>query len=201
MMEKVCIIPGLLLLNKHTDNLPHTQMTSGLFNFRKAEISEIPAIWKILQQAIQRRKDDGSEQWQNGYPNPETILNDIGKGVGFVLVYQNEIVGYSAVIINDEPAYLDIKGKWLTNADFVVVHRVAVADEFLGKGLAQKMFTFIEEFAISNNIPSIKVDTNFDNLPMLRIMDKLKYTYCGEVFFNGSARKAFEKVLVMANNQ
>jgi hypothetical protein len=27
----------------------------------------------ILQQAIARRKADGSNQWQDGYPNPEVI--------------------------------------------------------------------------------------------------------------------------------
>ena len=48
---------------------------------------------------------------------------------------------------------------------------------------------------LESNVYSIKVDTNFDNVPMLRILDKLGYVYCGEVFFRGSARKAFEKVL------
>ena len=44
-------------------------------------------------------------------------------------------------------------------------------------------------------LPYYKLDTNFDNAPMLKILDKLGYTYCGEVFFRGSARKAFEKIL------
>jgi GNAT superfamily N-acetyltransferase len=166
------------------------------YQFRKAIDSEIPQIWKILQQAIKRRKDDGSEQWQNGYPNPETVKSDIDKGVGFVLTDQENIAGYSAVLINDEPAYAEIKGKWLTSDDFVVVHRVAVSDDYLGQGLAQKIFGFIEEYALSKNIHSIKVDTNFDNPAMLRIMEKSGYAYCGEVYFNGSPRRAFEKVLL-----
>jgi len=55
------------------------------YYFRKAELSEIASIWEILQQAIQRRKEDGSQQWQDGYPNPEVIQKDIEKGEGFVL--------------------------------------------------------------------------------------------------------------------
>ncbi|MFW2135795.1 hypothetical protein ACK2M7_05865 [Chryseobacterium sp. TY4] len=35
----------------------------------------------------------------------------------------------------------------------------------------------------------------FDNLAMLRIMDKLGYQYCEEIFVGGGVRKAFEKVL------
>lgn len=165
------------------------------YQFRKATEAEIPQIWTILQQAIARRKADGSNQWQNGYPNPETISSDIEKGVGYILTDGEKVIAYSAVLINDEPAYSDIIGQWLTNKDFVVVHRVAISEDYLGKGLVQKMFGHFEDFALQNDIHSVKVDTNFDNLPMLRIMEKLGYTYCGEVHFNGSPRKAFEKVL------
>ncbi|MGC4039723.1 MAG: GNAT family N-acetyltransferase [Flavobacterium sp.] len=163
--------------------------------FRAATEAEIPQIWEILQQAIQRRKEDGSNQWQNGYPNPDTVRNDIGKGVGYVLADGEKVIAYSAVLINDEPAYSEINGKWLTNDDFVVIHRVAISEAYLGQGLVQKMFGHFEDFAQQNGIRSIKVDTNFDNPAMLRIMDKAGYTYCGEVYFNGSPRKAFEKVL------
>ena len=53
----------------------------------------------------------------------------------------------------------------------------------------------IENLCIEQQIYSIKVDTNFDNIPMLKILDKLNYSYCGEIFFEGAARKAYEKVL------
>lgn len=165
------------------------------YHFRKAIASEIPQIWTIIQQAIVRRKNDGSQQWQDGYPNENVIRIDIEKGIGYVLTDDNTIVGYAAILFNDEPAYEQLNGTWLTNGDFVVVHRVAISDDYLGKGLAQKIFFFTEDLAIDNNIFSIKVDTNFDNLPMLKILEKLGYTYCGEVTFRGSMRKAFEKKL------
>ena len=167
------------------------------YNFRKATSKDIPKIWDIIQQAIVRRKNDGSRQWQDGYPNETVILQDITKGVGYVLTDDNTIVGYAAILFNDEPAYKHLNGTWLTNEDFVVVHRVAISDDYLGKGLAQKIFLFTEDLAIENNIFSIKVDTNFDNIPMLKILEKLGYTYCGEVTFRGGIRKAFEKKLLV----
>jgi GNAT superfamily N-acetyltransferase len=166
------------------------------YHFRKATTSEIPQIWIILQRAIARRKKDGSNQWQDGYPNPEVIKNDIDKNAGFVLTEGDTIIGYSALLINDEPAYEKIEGKWLTNGDFIVFHRVAISETHLGKGLAKKLLGFIEEFAISNNINSVKADTNFDNFTMMTIFEKMGYSYCGEVHFRGSARKAYEKVIV-----
>ena len=93
------------------------------YNFRKATLKELPEIWNIIQGAIQRRKEDGSNQWQDGYPNPEVLQNDIDKEVGFVLTENNTIAGYCAILINDEPEYANIEGKWLTNADFVVATR------------------------------------------------------------------------------
>lgn len=165
------------------------------YNFRKATALEIPQIWEIIQQAIVRRKNDGSQQWQDGYPNETVIEQDVAKGIGYVLTYDETIVGYIAILINDEPAYNDLKGNWLTNGDFIVVHRLAISDDYIGKGLAQKMMLYTEDFALQQNIFSVKVDTNFDNIPMLKIFEKLGYIYCGEVLLRGGIRKAFEKKL------
>ena len=99
--------------------------------------------------AILRRKQDGSNQWQDGYPNMEVIKDDIQNKYGYVLTLKEEIVGYCALLINDEPEYLNIEGKWLTNNDFIVFHRLAISEKFLNKGLAKKMVSFIEQFAIS----------------------------------------------------
>jgi ribosomal protein S18 acetylase RimI-like enzyme len=163
--------------------------------FRKAINADLPQIWIIIQQAIQRRKEEGSNQWQDGYPNPEVIQNDLDNGHGFVLTDGNTVIGYTAILINDEPEYERIEGKWITNEDFVVFHRVAISEHHIGKGYAKKMMLNIEEYALAKNIFSIKADTNHDNEPMKNIFKKLGYVYCGQVYFRDSPRKAFEKVI------
>ncbi|MGM5630735.1 GNAT family N-acetyltransferase [Apibacter raozihei] len=164
--------------------------------FRQAKSEDSAQIWTILEKAIQRRKEEGSEQWQDGYPNPSVIKSDIEDQHGYVLADNDTVIAYCALLVNDEPAYADIKGKWLTNGDFVVYHRVAVSEDYLGKGLAVKLLQCIEDFAREKNIYSVKADTNFDNAGMLRIFEKLGYVYCGEVYFRGGTRKAFEKKLI-----
>jgi GNAT superfamily N-acetyltransferase len=166
------------------------------YNFKKAEASNIPEIWDILQNAILRRKKDGSNQCQDGYPNPEVIKKDIEKGVGYVLTEGETIIGYSAILINDEPEYLNIEGNWLTNTDFVVFHRVAIAEKYLGQNLSQKIIEFIEDFARKNIVKSLKADTNHDNFAMMKIFEKTGFTFCGIVHFRGSPRRAYEKVLI-----
>jgi GNAT superfamily N-acetyltransferase len=162
---------------------------------RKAAIADVPEIWIIIQDAIEQRRLEGSTQWQDGYPNEISITNDINNGYGYVLTENESILSYAAIIFDIEPAYENIEGKWLTDGDYAVVHRVAVSKLAKGKGIATKLFESIEGLCVSHNIYSIKVDTNFDNVPMLKILDRLKYTYCGEVFFRGAARKAYEKKL------
>ncbi len=166
-----------------------------IYNFRKATKADVTQIWSILQQAVIRRKNEGSNQWQDGYPNLATVENDLKKDAGYVLVDQETIIAYFAVLKNDEPEYEKIEGNWLTDGDFMVIHRIAVAEKYLRKGLAKIIFSFIERLAIKNNIFSIKVDTNYDNVAMLKLFEKLEYTYCGRVYFRGSERKAYEKVL------
>lgn len=163
--------------------------------FRKATTADADQIWHILEKAIARRKAEGSDQWQDGYPNPAVVEHDIANDYGYVLAAGDKIAGYVALLINDEPAYADIKGKWLTDGDFVVYHRVAISDDFLGQGLAQKMLQQVEGYALENGITSVRADTNYDNKGMLRIFEKLGYVYCGEVFFRDAARRAYEKVL------
>ncbi len=163
--------------------------------FRKAISTDAATIWNILRQAILRRKKDGSKQWQDGYPNLETVQNDIEKKIGYVLTENEKVVAYCAVILNDEPAYEHIDGKWLSDGDFYVVHRVAVSDEVAGKGYAMKIFAAIENFAVQHHIFSIKMDTNFDNAAMLHILKKCGYTYCGKVHLRKSERLGYEKLL------
>ncbi|MBA4153601.1 GNAT family N-acetyltransferase [Flavobacterium sp.] len=165
------------------------------YHFRKAPITDAPKIWIILQQAILRRKTDGSNQWQDGYPNPEIIQQDIEKRIGYVLTDDNIIIGYTAVLINDEPEYENLQGEWLTTSDFVVFHRVAIAQEYIGQNLSKKMIDFIEAFALENNIHSLKADTNHDNFAMMSIFEKSGFVFCGIVHFRGSPRRAYEKVL------
>ncbi len=164
--------------------------------FRQATVNDAEAIWEILQEAILKRKQDGSSQWQNGYPNPTVIAEDIDKGFAYVMQHKNgELKGYIAIIDEVEPAYEKIDGKWLSNHEALVVHRLAVTQNNPVKGLGTWAMQEVEKVANTKNINSIKVDTNHDNLGMLRVFDKLGYVYCGEVELSGGKRKAFEKLI------
>ncbi|WP_374331209.1 hypothetical protein [Soonwooa sp.] len=73
-------------------------------NFRKATYRDVDEIRDILQFAIQSRKNDGSEQWQNGYPNQDSIAEDLETGSAYVIEDEHGILAYGAAIFDVEPA-------------------------------------------------------------------------------------------------
>ena len=82
--------------------------------FQKSVEADIRSIMKIIKQAQDYFKEQGIDQWQNNYPNPDTIKNDINKEEGYVLIEDNEILGTAAVSFKGEKTYDNIyDGKWL----------------------------------------------------------------------------------------
>jgi GNAT superfamily N-acetyltransferase len=165
------------------------------FIFRKAEQVDIERIWQIILQAKEQMRRMSSRQWQDGYPAIENIASDIENGYGHVLSGDNTVIAYGAVIFDGEPAYSHIQGRWLTDLPYVVVHRLAVADEVKNRGIATLFMQKVEKLGKWGKIGSFRVDTNFDNLYMQKILYALEFTYCGEVFYDKNQRRAYEKVI------
>ena len=160
---------------------------------RRAEFADIERIMKIIRQGKEQIRRMNSHQWQKGYPGVEHITADIEKGYGYVLHRESCIIAYAAVITDGEPAYNEIKGKWLTDLPYMVVRRLAVADEMKQKGIATFFIQKIEELAKQNGIHSLRGDTSFDNLYMQKILFALDFTCCGEICYDRGKRKAYEK--------
>jgi GNAT superfamily N-acetyltransferase len=165
-------------------------------SFRKAEITDTERIWQIILQAKEQIRLMNSLQWQDGYPAMENITGDIENGYGYVLCRENGVIAYSAIIFDDEPAYENINGNWMTNLPYVVVHRLAVADEMKKRGIATLFMRKVEDLCRQKGIHSFRVDTNFDNVYMQKILAALEFTYCGEIFYDKNSRRAYEKKII-----
>lgn len=108
---------------------------------------------------------------------------------------QGNVIAYGAVVFDGEPAYDAIEGAWLTDGDYVVLHRMAVADGEKGRGVATEFMRRVEAMACGRGTGSMRVDTNFDNRYMLRMLGRLGFVYCGKVRYRSGERLAFEKTL------
>ena len=166
--------------------------------FRKTKYSEIPAVMKLINQAKSYMKEQGIDQWQNGYPNEGEIAMDIAKGYSYVMEENGKIIGTMAVLFDGEPTYDKIyEGSWKTDEkDYVAIHRVAVDSECKGKGIAGAMIDEVVNMCREKGVRSIKNDTHKDNLSMQRMQAKNGFEYCGVIYLeDGAERIAFEKIV------
>ena len=164
--------------------------------FRKAALDDVDAIMEIVRDAQQSLAGRGIDQWQNGYPNREAIISDINKGVGVVVLIGEIIAAYAAIIVNGEPEYANlVGGNWLSQGDYIVVHRICVRNSFVRKGLASAIMQYAIDFALGKGIHSFKIDTHVENQYMLNMLSKSGFTYCGEIHYEHGDRVAFEKIV------
>ncbi|WP_236897503.1 GNAT family N-acetyltransferase [Clostridium beijerinckii] len=165
--------------------------------FRKAVETDIDDIMNIIKQAQAYFKEQGIDQWQNNYPNPETIRNDIVNKHSYILLKDNNIVATAAVSFDGEKTYNSIyEGEWITNNEYAVIHRIAVDNTYKGLGLSSKIIKNVEELCLSKGVHSIKIDTHEENMSMQKLLKKNKFQYCGVIYLeDGNKRIAFERIL------
>ena len=162
--------------------------------FRKATTEDIDTIERMIKAASGRLGAAGIDQWQRGYPNRNSIEKDVEADVGMVLALGNEILAYGAVIFTGEPAYDDLTGgRWLTNGEYAVVHRLCVSEIFVGMGFAKQFMSAAEAMA-AESVKSFRIDTHPDNKIMQNLVERMGFTYCGDVVIE-SRRLAYEKII------
>lgn len=168
-----------------------------MMEFRKSVESDINNIMNIIKQTQEYFKEHGIDQWQDNYPNYEIIMNDILKQDGYVLLIDDKVVATVAVSFTGEKTYKSIyDGRWITANDYGVIHRLAVDSGYKGKGLASKIFKYIEDISLKRDIYSIRIDTHEDNIPMQKAIRKNGFQYCGIIYLeDNSKRIAFERIV------
>ena len=160
---------------------------------RLAFPNEVAQVMTVIEDAKAVIAAYGSDQWQNGYPNEEVIIDDILKGHAYVALNdEGTIVAYAAAIYGNEEAYNAIyDGQWRTpNQDYVTFHRIAVSKDHQGQGVAQ---TFLQGLIEGFDQKDFRCDTHEKNNVMQHLLTKLGYVYCGKVPLDG-IRLAHQKL-------
>lgn len=160
----------------------------------KPRLDDIDDIMKIIGQAKRRMKKMGLDQWQDGYPDEETVRNDKRKHQAVFVMNWFGPAAYAAIVFGKDPYYEHIDGKWISDGEpYVTVHRLAVADEFLGLDLAKHVLRFAERKARAKGVRWFRIDTHHDNIPMRNLIRDFGFTFCGVVQVRDGKRMAYEK--------
>ena len=155
---------------------------------RQAKYEELDSVMRIYEEARAFMMEAGNpDQWGTNYPPRDLIETDIKRGSCYVCVQDEELWAVFYFAVEQDPTYEYIKGAWLNDRSYAVLHRVAVAKK--GKGIVSRIF----EFALSQ-YPNLKIDTHESNLPMQKALAKNGFTPCGEIYIdNGDPRIAYQK--------
>ena len=169
-----------------------SQKRGDKMEIRLAFPNEVDAIMQVIEEAKKSLAEAGSTQWQNGYPNADTIIEDIISGQAYVALDEGELLAYAAVTKSPEKAYEAIyDGDWEgKESEYLVFHRIAVASDVQGQGVAQ---TFLEGLIEGFDYLDFRSDTHAKNKAMQHIFEKLGFKKVGKVPVDGE-RLAYQKL-------
>ena len=158
---------------------------------RNASSSDISVIMQIYSSARSFMRQTGNpSQWAGVYPAEEDIKLDIELSRLYVCTENEEILGVFCYFEGTDPTYIKIyQGNWLNDDPYGVIHRIAVAENAHGKGVAAFCFDYCHK-----KCGNVKIDTHRDNIPMQKALAKNGFKECGIIYLaNGDERIAFQK--------
>ena len=157
---------------------------------RKATLLDIDAILEITKSCAQHMIAQDIQQWNEFYPNKQAFTNDVKRNELYVIEEQNTILGCIVISTLMDDEYKPIA--WLTpNNSNIYIHRVAINPDYQGKGYAQKLMTFAEQFAIDNNYTSIRLDTFSENKRNQKFYELRGYKKLGNIHFPKQSEHPF----------
>ena len=159
-----------------------------MLTVRKATDADYDRIMEIYAVAREFMIRSGNPtQWEDGYPQPELVREDLRKGICRVICEGDTICGVFALFEGDDPWYHRIEdGAWLNDAPYVAIHRIA------SDGQAHGVFRCAAEHckALCDNV---RIDTHENNLAMRHLIEKNGFVHCGTVYVvENSPRIAFQ---------
>lgn len=157
---------------------------------RHAKILEIPDILSLSKACASYMISKGIYQWNEHYPSKEAFEKDIERKELYVLNIDNELVGMIVISTFMDEEYLPIK--WLTpNQNNNYIHRLAVHPDFQGKGYAQQLMDFAENYTREKGFASVRLDTFSQNKRNQKFYETRGYQKLGDIFFPKQSKFPF----------
>ena len=157
---------------------------------RRAKISEISEILNLTKACGANMAKNGIYQWNEHYPSKNAFENDIERSELFILEKNHEIIGTMVISCIMDKEYIPIQ--WLTpNTKNVYIHRLSVHPNQQGKGYAQKLMDFAENYAKKHNFVSVRLDTFSQNKRNQKFYETRGYRRLGDIYFPKQSEHPF----------
>lgn len=157
------------------------------YSVRKARSEDLPRIDDIYAYAREFMAKTGNpNQWGKTNPPHEWLVDDIEKGLLYVITAGESIHGVFYFYIGADPTYGSIEdGTWKYPEPYGTIHRIAADGS---GGILKTAVAFC-----SGMINHIRIDTHHDNIVMQKAVAKLGFQRSGIIrLANGDPRIAYE---------
>ena len=155
----------------------------------QATLKDLPAIMQCYKATIRKMHELNIFQWDESYPTPDLIENDIKNQEFYVLKEEDNVLGCICLNQDEHPTYTSVN--WTFNQPVLVVHRLAIHPDAQGKGVARKFMQFAEDLCVKHNYNGIRLDTFIENPLAIGLYLKLGYNQLSQVSFKNRTYYCF----------
>ena len=157
---------------------------------RIATPSDIGALLNITKACARHMISNNIFQWNDHYPNKNAYENNVRRNELYVLEDASQLIGCIVISTHMDEEYIPVK--WLTeNKNNIYIHRVAVHPKYQGKGYAQQLMNYAEDYGRQNRCMSIRLDTFSQNGRNQRFYEKRGYKRLGSIYFPKQSEHPF----------
>ncbi len=160
---------------------------------RNTKLEDLDRVMEIYRMARSFMAEHGNpNQWgKENWPPRELIVKDIQERRSYVCVESKKVIGvfYFEYGTDIDPTYRIIKGQWIGEDTYGVVHRIASDHSIKGIG------SFCINWAYEQ-CHHLRMDTHGDNYVMQNCLKKLGFQECGIIYVreDPDPRIAYEKL-------
>lgn len=160
---------------------------------RKVNPDEEQNVCDLFSRAIAQMIGKGIYQWDEIYPDNQTLTSDIEKNEMYGFYQDGTLCG--AIVLNEIQLEPYACVHWsVDDAKPLVVHRLCIHPDFQNRGIAYALMEFAEAYAEQYGYRSIRLDAFQDNPAALRLYQRLGYMHRGSISLRKGTFYCYEKL-------
>jgi ribosomal protein S18 acetylase RimI-like enzyme len=166
---------------------------TGPHSIRVATADDLETAMALRSDCIAAMRAAGIEQWDDVYPNRETLAADIRDGAMHLAIGPDGAVA-GLIVLNElqNPEYDGVP--WTEHSSrIIIIHRLMVAPAVQQRGIARALMAFAEQRSASLGYEVARLDAFTRNPRALRLYETLGYRDVGGITLRKGAFRCFEK--------
>ena len=157
---------------------------------REANSDDIKTILSITKACSTDLISKGIFQWNEHYPSKKAFDNDLRNSWLYVILENHKTIGSISITPHMDEEYNPIN--WLSKtSNNLYIHRLAVDPTMQGRGYAQQLMDYAENYARENSYESIRLDTFSKNIRNQKFYEQRGYIRLENVYFPNQSKDPF----------